>query len=142
MRQSEKSVSEYVVVQFYPWFKFSFLLFLGMVMYDNNMIMSLKQKKRKFEPRIKLNHNKYTKKRIYINGFALSLAVKQRLMEQLWNYLSHVCPIFCKFHKNHRFCRGPLNLLFHFFTLFAKFLNFAEIFQLFSNLQFSQKSQI
>ena len=35
----------YVVVQFYPWFKFSFLLFLGMVMYDNNMIMSLKQKK-------------------------------------------------------------------------------------------------
>ena len=25
----------YVVVQFYPWFKFSFLLFLGMEMYDN-----------------------------------------------------------------------------------------------------------
>ena len=48
------------MVQFYPWFKFSFLLFLGMVMYDNNMIMSLKQKKRKFEPRIKLNHNMYT----------------------------------------------------------------------------------
>ena len=51
--------SVYVVVQFCPWFKFSFLLFLGMVMYDNNMIMSLKQKKRKFEPRIKLNHNIY-----------------------------------------------------------------------------------
>ena len=47
----------YVVVQFYPWFKFSFLLFLGMVMYDNNMIMRLKKRKRKFEPRIKLNHN-------------------------------------------------------------------------------------
>jgi len=30
----------------YPWFKFSFLLFLGMVMYDNNMIMSMKQKKK------------------------------------------------------------------------------------------------
>ena len=28
-------------------------------MYDNNMIMSLKQKKGKFEPRIKLNHNIY-----------------------------------------------------------------------------------
>ena len=28
-------------------------------MYDNNMIMSLKQKKRKFEPRIKLNLNPY-----------------------------------------------------------------------------------
>ena len=25
----------YVVIQFYPWFKFSFLLFLGIVMYDN-----------------------------------------------------------------------------------------------------------
>ena len=37
---------------------FSFVL--GMVMYDNNVIMSLKQKKkRKFEPRIKLNHNTY-----------------------------------------------------------------------------------
>ena len=34
-----------------------FLLFSGMVMYDNKM--SLKQKKRKFEPRIKLNHNMY-----------------------------------------------------------------------------------
>ena len=53
------NINIYVVVQFYPWFKFSFLLFLGMVMYDNNMIMSLKQKKRKFEPRIKLNHNIY-----------------------------------------------------------------------------------
>ena len=28
-------VDVYVVVQFYPWFKFSFLLFLGIVMYDN-----------------------------------------------------------------------------------------------------------
>ena len=27
----------YVVVQFYPWFKFYFLLFLGMVMYDNEI---------------------------------------------------------------------------------------------------------
>ena len=25
----------YVVVQYYPWFKFSFLLFLGIVIYDN-----------------------------------------------------------------------------------------------------------
>ena len=25
----------YVVVQFYPWFKFDFLLFWGIVMYDN-----------------------------------------------------------------------------------------------------------
>ena len=54
------TVSVYVLVQFYPWFKFSFLLFLDMVLYDNNMIMSLKQNKRKFEPRIKLNHNIYS----------------------------------------------------------------------------------
>ena len=59
----------YVVVQFYPWFKFSFLLFLGMVMYDNNMIMSLKQKKRKFEPGIKLNHNIYKTQRRLKQGF-------------------------------------------------------------------------
>ena len=39
---------------------FCFLkLLLGMVMYGNDMIMSLKQKKIKFKPRIKLNHNKY-----------------------------------------------------------------------------------
>ena len=43
---------------------FVFFCFLCMVMYDNNiimydnnMIMCLKQKKIKFEPRIKLNHN-------------------------------------------------------------------------------------
>ena len=30
---SGKEIS--VVVQFYPWVKFSYLLFLGMVMYDN-----------------------------------------------------------------------------------------------------------
>ena len=43
----------YIVVQFYAWFKFYCLLFLGMVMYDNNMIMSLKNKKIKLKPRIK-----------------------------------------------------------------------------------------
>ena len=29
----------YVVVQFYPWFKFYFLLFLGMVIYIVCMVM-------------------------------------------------------------------------------------------------------
>ena len=42
-----------VVVQFYPWFNFYFLLFL----YGQWMIMSIKQRKIKIEPRIKLNHN-------------------------------------------------------------------------------------
>ena len=41
------SLHVHVVVQFYPRFKFSFLLFLGMVMYDNNLMMSLKQKEEK-----------------------------------------------------------------------------------------------
>ena len=36
------------MVQFYPWFKFCFLLFWGIAMYDNDMIMSFKQKKTKF----------------------------------------------------------------------------------------------
>ena len=45
----------YVVVQFYPWFKFHFPLFLGTEMYDNEF----ETKKIKFKPRIKLNHNIY-----------------------------------------------------------------------------------
>ena len=31
----QRQPSMYVVVQFYPWFKFYFPLFLGRVMYDN-----------------------------------------------------------------------------------------------------------
>ena len=48
------------MVQFYPWFKFYFLLFLGIVVYDNEF----EQRKIEFEPRIKLNHNKL----VYITG--------------------------------------------------------------------------
>ena len=36
---------------------FNFLLFLGMAMYDHDMMTSLKLKQIKFKPRIKLNHN-------------------------------------------------------------------------------------
>ena len=43
----------YVVVQFYPWFKFYFLSFLGMIMYDNEF----GTKEIKFKPRKILNHN-------------------------------------------------------------------------------------
>ena len=39
-----------VVVQFYPWFKFYFLLFLGMLMYDNE----LKTKENKIETKDKI----------------------------------------------------------------------------------------
>ena len=41
------------LVQLYPWFKFYFPLFLGIVM----LIISLKQRKINFKPRLKLNHN-------------------------------------------------------------------------------------
>ena len=46
-----------VVVQFYPWFKFSFLLFQTHYHVIIIHFHTQKQKKRKFEPRIKLNHN-------------------------------------------------------------------------------------
>ena len=56
-----RDLNVYVVVQFYPWFKFTFLLFQT----HHHVIIihyhTQKQKKRKFEPRIKSNHN------IYIN---------------------------------------------------------------------------
>ena len=32
----QNGVTMYVVAQFSPWFKIYFLLFLGMVMYDND----------------------------------------------------------------------------------------------------------
>ena len=41
----------YVVLHFYPWFKF--FSPWGMVIYDNEF----KQREIKFKPRIKLNHN-------------------------------------------------------------------------------------
>ena len=46
----------YVVVQYYPWFKFSFLLFQT---HYHITVIPKKQKSTKFEPRIKLNHNMY-----------------------------------------------------------------------------------
>ena len=49
----------YVVVQFYPWFKFSFLLFQTHYHVIIIHYHTQKQKKRKFEPRIKLSHNIY-----------------------------------------------------------------------------------
>ena len=49
----------YVVVQFYPWFKFSFLLFQTHYRVIIIHYLTQKQKKRKFEPRIKLNHDIY-----------------------------------------------------------------------------------
>ena len=47
------------MVQLYPWFKFSFLLFQTHYHIIIIHYHTQKQKKRKFEPRIKLNHNIY-----------------------------------------------------------------------------------
>ena len=46
----------YVVVQFYPWFKLYFPLFTIFIIIPYH---TQKQRKIKFEPRIKLNHNRY-----------------------------------------------------------------------------------
>ena len=46
----------YVVVQFYPWFNFFIFLCSFLCKY---MIMNIKQKKIKIEPRGKLNYNIY-----------------------------------------------------------------------------------
>ena len=51
------------MVQFYPWFKFSFLLFQTHYHIIIIHYHTQKQKKRKFEPRIKLNHDMFTKKK-------------------------------------------------------------------------------
>ena len=53
------------MVQFYPWFKFSFLLFQTHYHVIIIHYHTQKQKKRKFEPRIKLNHNSYTRMNPY-----------------------------------------------------------------------------
>ena len=52
--------SIYVVVQFYPWFKIYFLLFPTHYHVIITHYHTQKQKKKNFEPRIKLNHNIYT----------------------------------------------------------------------------------
>ena len=44
----------FVVVQFYPWFKFYFLLFLGIEMYDNEF--ETKEKKIWTKDKIELQH--------------------------------------------------------------------------------------
>ena len=47
-----------VVVQFYPWFKFSLFLLQTHYHVINIHYHTQKQKTRKFEPRINLNHNR------------------------------------------------------------------------------------
>ena len=85
------------MVQFYPWFKFSFLLFLRMVMYDNNMIISLKQKKRKFEPRIKLSHNNYMTKQSLFYNFSFTVPGQVKCFNKM--YRGHRGQLFMNKHK-------------------------------------------
>ena len=51
----KKHGNDYVVLQFYPWFKFSFLLFQT----HYHTLPYPKTKEKKIKPRIKLNHNNY-----------------------------------------------------------------------------------
>ena len=58
-----------------------------MVMYDNDMIMRLKQKKRKFEPRIKLNHNIPNSnplgKNRFVSGISISFKCECHIIMQI-----------------------------------------------------------
>ena len=69
----------YVVVQFYPWFKFYFPLFCGMVMYDNEFKTNKIQTKEKIEPQhiyySSVMNTYYVNKRGFSFFFYLSLAL-------------------------------------------------------------------
>ena len=79
----------YVVVKFHPWFKLYFLSFLCMVMYDNDMIMGLKQEKIKFKPRIKLNHNMYMV--TTVTGFSIEGGTRQLIAAYFGIYSRLLC---------------------------------------------------
>ena len=61
------SILIYVVVQFYPWFNFSLLLFLGMVMYHNEFQTKENKNwtKDKIEPQHKHNRTIEWRKPIF-----------------------------------------------------------------------------
>ena len=75
LRRLPSNLGVYVVVQFYPWFKFSFLLFQTHYHVIIIHFHTQKQKKRKFEPRIKLNHNIYKEKYLQLK-YAVSIPEK------------------------------------------------------------------
>ena len=47
----------YVTVQFYRWFKFYLILFLGKVMYDNYDEFETKENENETKDKIELQHN-------------------------------------------------------------------------------------
>ena len=87
------------MVQCYPWFKFYFPLFWGMVKYVH--LISLKQRNTKFKPRIKLNHNIYglharckrIQFKVVIVSGQMNLAVQHlpTTVKPLQNYSVQVC---------------------------------------------------
>ena len=68
-----------------------------MVMYDNNMIISLKQKKRKFEPRIKLSHNNYMTKQSLFYNFSFTVPGQVKCFNKM--YRGHRGQLFMNKHK-------------------------------------------
>ena len=77
MKTHKMNHEEYVVVQFYPCLKLYFLLFLGMVMYDNEF----EAKEMKFKSGIELNPNIDTTSRVVIakESRASSFAILSKL---------------------------------------------------------------
>ena len=75
------------MVQFYPWFKFSFLLFQTHYHVIIIHYHTQKQKKRKFEPRIKLNHN------IYITQLLLIIIYIKDHFSFTSSHLSSLCVV-------------------------------------------------
>ena len=63
-KQETKFLGVYVVVQIYPWFKFSFLLFQS----HYHTLPYPKTKENKCKPRIKLNHNIYIHKKLCLKS--------------------------------------------------------------------------
>ena len=86
-----------VEVQFYPWFKFSFLLFQTHYHVIIIHYHTQKQNKRKFEPRIKLNHNIYFQN---VPAWCYSRPIKNRFIfrkrtrSSFPSYVSWLCARF------------------------------------------------
>ena len=70
----------YVVVQFYPWFKFYFPLFQTHYQHYHTQ----KQREIKLKPRIKLNHN------IYINGSSYYMGALWFLTFRFWSSIKMI----------------------------------------------------
>ena len=98
------------MAQFCPWFKFSFLLFQTHYHVIIIHYHTQKQKKRKFEPRIKLNYNSYTQMNPYtaISRKVVRKNVHAAIPKGNMGYDQHTVPNDCSCRTY--FCCFPLAL--------------------------------